>query len=144
MRFRHTDPAAVLAYLRTAHPPILLLEWESERRAGGIAALLRLDKPKPAAPAQPATLDEVAFIAGRGRGPSHAGVVLRYYFHVNSTAAPTTGRAFTLVEAVGHVENGGAPGEFLLAGHPEGGLISVSRAALPFQAGLTAIDWWGP
>lgn len=144
MRFRHADPAPVLDYLRRERGSIQLLEWESERRPGGIAAFLRMQKPQPAGPARPASVDDVAFIAGRGRGPSHAGIVLRYYFHVNSTAAPTTGRPFTLVEAVGHVENSGAPGEFVLAGHPEGGLVSVSREVLPFQSGLGAIDWWGP
>jgi hypothetical protein len=141
MRFRHLDAAPVLEYLRTATADITLLEWERERRPGGLAALVQLARPLPADPARPATIEEIDYIAGHGRGPSHAGLVLRYYFHINRTE---TGRPLTLVEAVEHVESRGVYGEFLLAGHPDGGLISVSNAELPFQRNLAPITWWGP
>lgn len=139
MRFRHIDPALVVAHLRKTSPSILILDWERERKAGGIAGLLNLQKPQPAGPAKPASIDDVDFIGKRGP-PSHAGLVLRYYFHVNTTA---TGRPLTLVEAVEYVEDQGTPGEYLIAGHPDGGLISVSRDRLPFQSG-DPITWWGP
>jgi hypothetical protein len=139
MRFRHVDPSPVLTHLRKTTPSILVLDWERERKAGGIAGLLNIQKPKPAGPARPALIEDVEFIARRGP-PSHAGVVLRFYFHLNSTAAS---RLLTLVEAVEHVESHGAPDEYVLAGHPDGGLISVSRDRLPFQSG-EAITWWGP
>lgn len=66
--------------------------------------------------------------------------VLQYYFHVNSTAV---GRPLPLVAAVEFVESSGGEREFLLAGHPDGGLISVSRVQLPFQDGMKPITWWG-
>jgi hypothetical protein len=138
MRFRHADPAPVLAYLRANPVAIQILEWERERRAGGLAALMQ-QKPQPAGPAKPASIGDVEFMARRGP-PSHAGFVLRYYFHVNSTVV---GRPLSLVEAVEHVETSAVPGEFLLAGHPEAGLVSVSRERLPFQPG-EPITWWGP
>jgi hypothetical protein len=139
MRFRHVDPAPVIAYLRGTSPGILILDWERERKAGGIAGLLNLQKPQPAGPARPASIEDVEFIARRGP-PSHAGLVLRYYFHVNATA---TARPLTLVEAVEHVEAQGAADEYVIAGHPDGGLISVSRDRMSFQSG-DPITWWGP
>jgi hypothetical protein len=98
-------------------------------------------KRRAALPAQPAGLDDLAFFASRGNGPRHAITVLQHYFHLNSSVV---GRPLSLAEAVEHVELEGASGEFLLAGHPDGGLISVSRDRLPFQAGLEPITWWGP
>lgn len=141
MRFRHVDPAPVLAYLRATPCDIRLREWERERRLGGIAGLLRMGQASQAAgPAQPSSVADVEFIAGRGNGPAHASTVLRVYFHVNSSAGDGV---LPLVEAVGHVEDRGEAGEYLLAGHPDGGLISVSRVRLPFQQG-EPITWWGP
>lgn len=142
MRFRHLDASAVLAWLEREGSTIQVLEWERERPAGGVAGLLKLQKPKSAGPALPAKLSDVAFIAGRGINSSHAATVLRFYFHVNSTAAER--RPLTLVEAVEHVEMAGEAAEFVLAGHPDGGLISVSRERMAFQEGLAPIDWWGP
>jgi hypothetical protein len=139
MRFRHVDPAPVLSYLRANPSAILVLDWERERKAGGIAGLLKISKPVPAGPAKPASIEDIAYIARRGP-PSHAGLVLRYYFHINSTA---TGRPLPLIEAVEHVEASAAQGEMLITGHPDGGLISVSRERLPFQSG-EPITWWGP
>jgi len=139
MRFRHVDPSPVLEHLRATSPAILILDWERERKAGGIAGLLNIQRPQPAGPARPAAVADVEFIAHRGP-PSHAGVVLRFYFHLNSTAV---GRPLTLVEAVEHIESVGAPEEYALAGHPDGGLISVSRSRLTFQSG-DPITWWGP
>ncbi|HWA20728.1 MAG TPA: hypothetical protein VG757_17205 [Devosia sp.] len=81
------------------------------------------------------------YIAGRGRDASHASLVLSQYFHVNMSA---TGRPLSLVDAVEFVEAEGTAGEFLLVGHPDGGLISVSRERLAFQVGFPPIDWWGP
>lgn len=140
MRFRHADPAPVLDFLRENPAEIRVRDWDRERAPGGIAGFLRLARTEPANPAQPGKLADVEFIAGRGPGPSHASTVLRFYFHINSTADE---RILPLVEAVAHVEGRGAGGEFLLAGHPDGGLISVSRQRLPFQQG-DPITWWGP
>lgn len=141
MRFRHLDPEPVLAYLRGNTVAISVREWDRERRVGGIAGMLRVGKAsEPAGPAQPSDVSQVEFIASRGIHPSHAATVLRFFFHINSSADD---RVLPLVDAVAHVELRGEPGEFLLAGHPDGGLISVSRERLPFQQG-DPITWWGP
>ena len=66
--------------------------------------------------------------------------MLRFFFHIGSSSDQPI---LPLVEAVAHVENRGLAGEFLLAGHPDGGLVSVSRERLPFQSG-DPITWWGP
>jgi hypothetical protein len=139
MRFRHLDPEPVLTYLRGTKPPILVREWERDRSPGGLAGMLRMARPQAAGAAKPAGVDEVEFIARR-HPPSGIAVVLRYYFHVGSTSAAPV---LPLIEAVDHVERNGVGGEVLLAGHPDGGLISVSRERLPFQQG-DPITWWGP
>lgn len=139
MRFRHLDPTAVMAFLRDNHPAILVREWDRERAAGGIAGMLRMSRPQAAQGAQPGKISDVEFIAGR-HAPSNIGVVLRFFFHIASSSDQPI---LPLVEAVAHVENRGLAGEFLLAGHPDGGLVSVSRERLPFQSG-EPITWWGP
>jgi hypothetical protein len=139
MRFRHPDAAPVLAHLRGAPVTILVREWERDRAPGGLAGVLRMNKPQTARPAQPAKVSEVEFIARR-HSPSEIGVVLRFYFHIGSSCDEPI---LPLVEAVAYVERYGISGEFLLAGHPDGGLISVSRERQPFQHG-EPITWWGP
>lgn len=141
MRFRHLDPGPVLAFLAQNQGVILVREWERERAPTGIAGMLNRGAAKAAGPARPGDVADVEFIAGRGRGPSHVGTVLRYYFHI---ASSTDEPVLPLVEAVAHVERRGAKGEFLLAGHPDGGLISVSCERLPFQDGMEPVTWWGP
>lgn len=141
MRFRHIDPAPIIAFLRETSPAILVREWERERSVGGVGRLLGMASlPKAANAAQPGQISDVEFIAGRGKGPQHVGNVLRFYFHINSSSPEPI---LPLVEAVAHVEGRAGAGEFLLAGHPDGGLISVSRERLPFQQG-EPITWWGP
>lgn len=142
MRFRHKDFGPVRGYLETEHCAIQMLEWEREPVVGGFAMLPTTLKRRAALPAQVASIDEVAFFAGRGQGPQHAITVLQHYFHVNSSAQGR--RPLPLAEAVEHVELDGLDAEFLLVGHPDGGLISVSRDRLPFQDGLEPITWWGP
>lgn len=139
MRFRHTDPRPVLAFLRSDPSPILVREWDRERASGGIAGMLRMGKPQAARAAQPSKTSEIEYLSGR-HAPSNIGVVLRFFFHI---ASSTDEPILPLIEAVAYVEDTGAPGEFLLAGHPDGGLISVSRDRLPFQQG-DPITWWGP
>ena len=139
MRFRHVDATAVIAFLRDNQPAILVREWDRERAAGGIAGMLRMSKPQAAQGAQSGKIRDVEFIAGR-HAPSNIGVVLRFFFHIGSSSDQPI---LPLVEAVAHVENRGLAGEFLLAGHPDGGLVSVSRERLPFQSG-DPITWWGP
>jgi hypothetical protein len=141
MRFVHKDIPAVLRYLEAEHCRILRLEWDREPLVGGFSFLPTTRKRRAALPAVASTISEVEFFGGKGRGPEHAIIVLQHYFHMNSSAV---GRPLALVEAVEHVEGSGEPGEFLLAGHPEGGLISVSRERLPLQQGLQPITWWGP
>jgi hypothetical protein len=141
MRFRHLDPTPVLDYLRQSPAAILVREWERERAPTGIAGILNRGATKPAGPARPAEVADVEFIAGRGTGPSHVGNVLRFYFHI---ASSTDEPILPLVEAVAHIEARGTEGEFILAGHPDGGLISVSNGRLEFQAGMEPINWWGP
>jgi hypothetical protein len=95
--------------------------------------------PRPANAARLGEVSDIEFIARRG-GASHIGTVLRFYFHINSTNDEPI---LPLVEAVAHVEQNGGESEFLLAGHPDGGLISVSRHRLAFQE-ANPITWWGP
>lgn len=140
MRFRHLDPAPVLDHLRRTPATILVREWDRERTAGGIAGLLRRGKPQSARAAQPGQVSEVEFIARR-HPPSDVAVVLRFFFHVGSSSDEPI---LPLVEAVAHVEGTGTEGEFLIVGHPDGGLISVSRERQPFQQALDPITWWGP
>lgn len=140
MRFFHKNPAPVLSYLEQEHAPILMLDWEREPKVGGFAMLPTTVRRRAANPARPVDASEVAFIAGHGKGPRHAVTVLQFYFHVNSTAV---GRPMPLTDAVEFVESEAADTEFLLAGHPDGGLVSVSKVRQPFQEGLDPISWWG-
>lgn len=139
MRFRHVDPEPVLAHLRTTAATIVVREWDRERTPGGVSGMLRMGKPQAARAAQPSQVSEVEFMARR-HAPSDVGVVLRFFFHVGSSVDV---EILPLVEAVAHVEGRGTGGEFLLTGHPDGGLISVSRERQPFQQG-EPITWWGP
>jgi len=140
MRFQHKDPAPVLAFLRDMPCTIEALRWDNEAPRGIFSMVGRAAPARAPESGRRVTVHEVEYFAGRGRNSSHAGLVLRYYFHINSTAGP---RPLTLLEAVPQVEDQGAPDEFLLAGHPDGGLISISRAPQPFQDGLEPITWWG-
>ena len=143
MRFRHLDIAPVLAHLRSEFSVIDILAWDHEPKQGAFGMLMRSTAgPRTPEPARRVGVSEVEFFGSRGK-PSHAALVVRHYFHINAAIAYGT-RPPTLVEAVGHVEQQGGEAEFLLAGHPDGGLISVSRAPLPFQSGLKPITWWGP
>lgn len=139
MRFVHKDIAQILAWLDATGATIHLLEWEREPVAGGFAFLPSTQKRRAAHPAKPATIADVARFAERG-GHEQIKLVMTHYLHV---ALSATGRPLSLEEAVVHVENEGVPGECLLVGHLEGGLISVSRELLPFQQGATPADWWG-
>ncbi len=142
MRYFHKDIAPVMAHLEAQPCSIHILEWEREPLDGGFAFLPMMQKRRPAHPARAATASEVASFGTRKNDPRQAALVLRHYFHIN-TSAPE-GRPLSLVEAVAHVESRALPGEFLLAGHPDGGLVSVSREPLPFQSGVSPITWWGP
>lgn len=142
MRFLHKDPAPVFQFIPHDSQRIAMLEWEREPLSGGFAFLPMTQKRRPADSARPVSRAVVEEFARRKKDPREAAGVLRHYFHVNSSAP--VGRPMSLVEAVEYVEQHGAGDEFLLAGHLEGGLISVSRDALPFQQGLKPITWWGP
>ena len=63
------------------------------------------------------------------------------YVHVNP---PSGSRHVPLSAAVEHIEAYASASEFLLVGYADGGLISVSRDLLPFQAGLQQAMWWRP
>lgn len=139
-RYMHRNVEPILRYLEAEQCPVLLMDWEREPVVGGFAMLPSTLRRRAANPPKPVGHAEVAFIAGHGSGPTHAATVLKYYFHVRPT---TLGRPLSLAEAVEHVEVAGAANEFLLAGHPNGGLISVSREPLPFEQGVEPITWWG-
>ena len=140
MRFMHKDIRPVLAHLAVSDARIMMLDWEREPIVGGFAMLPNTLKRRAAYPAKPVSIGDVEFYGGRGNGPDHAITVLKHYFHINPT---TVGRPLALDEAVEFVEGEGAADEFLLAGHPDGGLISVSLQPLPFQQGMKPITWWG-
>ena len=140
MRHYHKDISAIREWLQTHNPSIHLLEWEREPVAGGIAFLPGMTRRRAAEPAKPVAIGEVVDFAKIG-GISHINKIMNHYFHVAMSAV---GRPLSLVEAVQFVEAEGQDGEFLLAGHIEGGLVSVSRMALPFQAGVPLAKRWGP
>ncbi len=50
----------------------------------------------------------------------------------------------TLKEAVSQIESSAADDQFLIVAYQDGGLISVSRAALPFHEGADPAEWWYP
>jgi hypothetical protein len=141
MRYQHKDTAPVLAYLRDMPCTIEALRWDNERRRSIFGFSGRAPAQLKPEPARHATLSEVEYLGGRGRDASHASLVVRFYFHINRAAGLGS---LTLEEAVAHVEDGGETSEFLLTGHPNGGLISVSKFSLPFQNDLEPITWWGP
>ena len=141
MRFFHADFEPVRNHLQRERCVIAMLEWEREPIEGGLAFLGFMQKRRAAHAPKIVGIAEVAHFADRGSDPAHAGTVLRHYFHVNSSVV---GRPLSLVEAVEHVEAVGRADEFVLAGHPDGGLISVSRHALAFQHGVSPVEWWGP
>jgi hypothetical protein len=141
MRFRHLKIAPVLAFLEREQCAILKLDWEREPVTGGFAFLPQTLTRRKAAAGHPVTAADVAAFADPKGDFRYGAIVLRHYFHINGIA---TDRPLPLVEAVEYVEAEGGDREFLLAGHPDGGLVSVSRNRQPFHEGLEPITWWGP
>lgn len=139
MRFFHKDVAPILTALGHGTPVIQALEWELNPRTRNFLSLLGREGHRTALPATPATILDVIEMSRR-KPPMRISEVFRHYFHVNRTLSVDPA---ALTTAIQHVESAGAPDEFLLAGHPDGGLISVSRDKLPFQQGLDPITWWG-
>ncbi len=140
MRRRHADFEPVRGYLERERPTIVRLEWELNPVVKDMFSLFAM-KPKrrPAAAPSTALLADIERTFEQAGAVSTVGQALHWYFHLN---APPTDRAVSLAAAVEHVEAFGAPGEFLLPAHPEGGLVSVSRDFLPFQAeGQDAGAW---
>lgn len=143
MRFFHKDFAPIAAWLASQPHDIRLLQWDLEPAprgplaffAGGGKSRQRAHPPRPSSAA------EVAEIYERSQRADQAGLVLSVYFHLN---APPTTRAVSLPAAVEHVEAFAGPDEILLVGHPDGGLVSVSRTFLPFQEGADEARGWGP
>ena len=142
MRFLHKDFAPIAAHLANQPCDIRLLEWEREPiERSGFAFLPWTRKRRPAHPPRLASAVEVKTCFDLTQRPDQAAAVLAGYFHVN---APPSDRAVSLSGAVEHVEAFGGPVEFLLVGHPAGGLVSVSRTLLPFQEGAEEARGWGP
>ena len=141
MRFLHKDFAPVRAWLAAGPADIRRLEWDLNPVDQGFAFLPWTVKRRPARPPVTATPTEVETVFLRSEIAGEARATLDGYFHVN---APPTDRAVSLPAAVEHVEAFGGPEEFLLVGHPDGGMVSVSRRMLPFQDGTAQADGWGP
>jgi hypothetical protein len=140
MRFLHEDFAPLKAYLLAEPNDIRRLEWHLRpvvRSAMNIFAMT--PKRRSADRPRPASVDEIEAMLRRTENPQLAGSVLSEYFHVN---APPSDRAVSMAAAIEHVEAFGAPNEFLVVGHPNGGFVSVSRLMLPFQqAAREATSW---
>lgn len=139
MRFFHKEVAPILQTLGRGSDRIQALEWELNPRTKSFMSLLGTTKHRAAHPAKPATILDVEEMSKR-KPPLRISEVFQHYFHVNRTLALDPA---ALATAIQHVESAGALDEFLLAGHPDGGLVSVSRERLPFQQGLDPITWWG-
>jgi hypothetical protein len=139
MRFFHKDVAPVLTALGQGTPVIQALEWELNPAMKSFFSLLGRETRRAARPATPATILDVMEMSRR-KPPMRISEVFQLYFHINRTLALDPA---ALTSAIQHVESAGADDEYLLAGHPDGGLISVSRVRLPFQQGLDPITWWG-
>jgi hypothetical protein len=69
------------------------------------------------------------------------GAALPYYFIVSKLIEAGT---ISLKEAVANIEASPADDRFLIVAYQDGGLITVSAAALPFQLGARKADWWRP
>jgi hypothetical protein len=143
MRFLHKDFGPLQQFLTTEPCELRRLEWDLHpMEAGSFAFLPWTVKRRPAQAPQPATLADIEACFRYADRPENAGTALRHYFHVN---APASDHAVSLAGAVEHVEAFGGPAEFVLAGYPDGGIISASRRVLPFQTGAQRVDdWWGP
>lgn len=141
MRFLHQDFSPIAAWLDQVRPTIHRLEWDREPIASGFPMLSFTLKRRPARPPATTTVAEIRATFDLGSVPEKAGTVLRNYFHLNR---PPSEVSVSLSRAVEHVEAFGAPEELLLVGYPDGGLISVSRSPLPFQADAKEATWWGP
>ena len=142
MRYLHKEFAPIRQHLEGGTPDIRRLEWELNPIVKGPLSIFDLKaKRRSAAPPSTASVADIKAIFDLSGDPLRAAAVLAGYFHVN---APPSNRAVSLAAAIEHVEAYGGPDEFLLAGHPEGGVISVSRGPLPFQDGLEQIDSWAP
>ena len=142
MRFFHSDYAPIAAWLASQPHDIRVLEWGLEPAPRGFGFLSWGDRPRRRAhPPRPSTAAEIAETYERSKRPDQAAIVLNTYFHLN---APPTTRAVSLPGAVEHVEAFGGPNEILLVGHPDGGLVSVSRTFLPFQQDAEEAQGWGP
>jgi hypothetical protein len=140
MRFLHEDFGLLKAYLLAEPNDIRRLEWHLKptvRSAMGVFAMT--PKRRSADRPRSSSVDEIEAMVQRTKNPQLAGAVLSEYFHVN---APLSDRAVSMAAAIEHVEAYGAPNEFLIVGHPNGGFVSVSRHALPFQeAAREATSW---
>lgn len=142
MRFLHQDFVPIRQFLETQPADMRRLEWELNPATRDVFTLFTFaPKRRPAQPPRPASIDEIAAAFARSGRTMQAGTVLTEYFHVN---APPSERAVSLLAAIEHVEAFGQPTEFLLAGHPEGGIVSVSRYPLPFQDGVPEAKSWAP
>jgi hypothetical protein len=141
MRFLHRDFGAIAAYLAANPSDIRAVEWELSPRIRDPFAIFALKpKTRSARPPRQASAREVGALFDQTQRVETAGAALGEYFHIN---APPSDRPVSLRAAIEHVEAFGAPGEFLVVGHPEGGVVSVSRRPLPFQEGLAEAKSWG-
>ena len=142
VRYLHKDFSPIRAHLAAGPADVRRLEWELNPVVKDPFAVFAL-KPKrrAAAPPQAAGLEEIEAVFRQSSDTKAVGSVLAAYFHIN---APPSNRPVSLAAAIEHVEAFGAADEFLLAGHPEGGLVSVSRRPLPFQDGLELLRSWAP
>jgi hypothetical protein len=137
VRFFHKDIAPILAALADGTHGIKAVEWELNPQAK--SSLLGKATFRNALPAAQASVADVAKLSRR-KPPIRIAEVFRHDFRVNRTLALDPA---ALTTAIQRVESAGAPTEFLLAGHRDGGLISASHDRLPFQQGLDPITWWG-
>jgi hypothetical protein len=140
MRFLHEDFAPIKAHLLAEPNEIKRHEWHLNPVIRDPLAMLSFNpKRRPADRPRLGTVEEIEAMFRRTANPQLAATVLLEYFHIN---APPSERAVSMAAAVEHVEAYGGPTEFLIVGNPEGGLISVSRYALPFQADSREATRW--
>jgi hypothetical protein len=121
MRFLHSEAASIRAYVE-AHE-LTVTKCDFERKSSSFLVDTN-------------SIEELL-----SQSDTLWGSALPYYLYVSKlfeASAPSLKEAATVVEASAETD------KFLLIAYQDGGVISVSGLALPFQASAKRAEWWAP